>query len=82
LVAAATAARLLVLLSLAACLAALWRRIASLAEEVLILSGKRESLPAIAAHELLIFSHISLSSMLLVCATLDVLPRSLTIASD
>ena len=40
--AAAAAARLLVLLGLAACFAALRRRIAPLAEKLLILSGKRE----------------------------------------
>ena len=58
---------LFVLLGLAARFAALRRRITTFAEEFLILGGKRECLPAIAAHELLIFSHISLSSMLLVC---------------
>lgn len=60
----AAATGLLVLLGLAAWLAALGRRITTLAEELLIFSRKREGLPAIAAHELLIFSHISLSSVL------------------
>jgi len=73
---------LFVLLGLAACLAALRRRIAAFAEERLIVGGKREGLPAIAAHELLIFSHISLSSMLQVCAALNVLRRSPAIAGD
>lgn len=40
--ATAAAARLFVLLGLAACFAALGRRIAALTEELLILSGKRE----------------------------------------
>jgi hypothetical protein len=62
--AATAAARLFVLLGLPARFAALRRRITTLAEELLILRSKRECLPAIAAHELLIFSHISLSSML------------------
>jgi hypothetical protein len=52
---------LLVLLGLAARFAALRRRITALAEEILILRCKREGLPTIAALELLIFSHISLS---------------------
>jgi hypothetical protein len=68
--------------------AALRRRITTFAEEFLILGGKRECLPAIAAHELLIFSHISLSSMLLVCSAFEkpsnfaVLPRPLAFAAD
>jgi hypothetical protein len=82
LVAAATTASLLVLLRLAACFAALGRRIATFAEEVLIFCGKRECLPAIAAHKLLIFSHISLSSMLQLSAAFDVLSRSFTITTD
>jgi hypothetical protein len=81
-VAAATAAGLFVLLGLTAGLAALGRRITTFAEEVLILSGKRECLPAIAAHKLLIFSHISLSSMLQLSATFNVSSRSLTITTD
>jgi hypothetical protein len=68
-VSATTAATLLfVLLGLTARFAALRRRITTLAEKFLVLRGKRERLPAIAAHELLIFSHISLSSILLVCS--------------
>jgi hypothetical protein len=66
---------LFVLLRLAACFAPLGRRITTLAEELLVLSGKRERLPAVTANELLIFSHISLSFMLQVSAALDVLPR-------
>jgi hypothetical protein len=79
---------LFVLLGLPARFAALRRRITTLAEKFLILCGKRECLPAIAAHELLIFSHISLSSMLQCVLrwkyhrTLAVLHRSLTIAAD
>jgi hypothetical protein len=72
---------LLVLLRLAACLAALRRRITTFAEELLILSSECEVLPAIAANELLIFSHISLSSILQVCAALDLLPRWLAIVA-
>jgi hypothetical protein len=68
------AARLIVLLGLATGFAALGRRIATLAEEFLILRGKREGLPAIAAHELLIFSHISLSSILQVFAAFEIPP--------
>jgi hypothetical protein len=71
---------LLVLLGLAARFTALRRRITTLAEELLILGGKREGLPTIAAHKLLIFSHISLSYMFHVSAALEVLPRSLTFA--
>ncbi|MFZ0305406.1 MAG: hypothetical protein WAL75_22140 [Terracidiphilus sp.] len=82
LIAAAATAPLFVLLCLATRLAALRRRIATFAEEILILSGKREGLPAIAAHKLLIFSHNSLSSINPVCAALDVLPRSLTTAAS
>jgi len=84
----AAAARLFVLLGLAARFAALRRRITAFAEESLILSRKREGLPAIAAHELLIFSHISLSSVIQVCAALEIpsnfarLRRSLAIAAD
>jgi hypothetical protein len=59
-----TAARLLVLLGLTARSAALRCRITTIAEEFLILGGKSKSLPAIAADELLILSHISLSSLL------------------
>jgi hypothetical protein len=73
---------LFVFLGLAARFAALGRRIAPFAEELLILARKREGLPAIAAHELLIFSHISLSYLLQVSAAPDVLPRSLPIAVD
>jgi hypothetical protein len=79
---------LILLLGLAACFAALRRRITTFAEEILILRGKREGLPAIAAHELLIFSHISLSSVYQVCATFDfpsnfaVLPQPLANAVD
>lgn len=65
---APAAARLFVLLSLAACFTALRRRITTFAEELLILGSKRERLPAIAANELLIFSHMPLSLMLQVCA--------------
>jgi hypothetical protein len=85
---AAAATLLLVLLGLTARFAALRRRITTLAEEFLVLSGKRECLPAIAAHELLIFSHISPSSMLLVCSAFKkpsnvaVLPRPLAFAAD
>jgi hypothetical protein len=73
---------LFLFLGLAARFAALGRRITTFAEELLILSRKREGLPAIAAHELLIFSHISLSYLLQVCVTVDLLPRSLTIVAD
>jgi len=66
------AARLLVLLGLAACFAALGRGVTTIAKELLILGRKREGLPAIAAHELLIFSHISLSSMHSVSAAFQV----------
>jgi hypothetical protein len=66
--ATAAATLLFVLLGLTARFAALRRRITTLAEKFLVLRGKRERLPAIAAHELLIFSHISLSSILLVCS--------------
>ncbi len=68
LISAATAARLLVLLGLAAGLAAFRRRVSALTEEILILRRKCEGLPAIATEELLIFSHISLSLMLQLCA--------------
>jgi hypothetical protein len=84
----AAAARLFVFLGLTARFAALRRRITTLAEEFLILRSECERLPAIAAHELLIFSHISLSSMLQVNAALEipsnsvVLSRSLAIAVD
>jgi hypothetical protein len=60
--AASAPALLFVLLSLAACLAALRRRIPAITEEFLILCSKCEGLPAIAAHQLLIFSHKSLSN--------------------
>jgi hypothetical protein len=79
---------LFVLLGLAARFAAFRRRITTFAEELLILSRKREGLPAIAAHELLIFSHKSLSSVLQVCAAFEVppnfavLPQSPAIAVD
>jgi hypothetical protein len=66
----AAATGLFVLLGLAACFAALRRWKTTFAEEVLIVSRKREWLPAIATHELLIFSHISLSFMLQVGAAL------------
>jgi hypothetical protein len=65
------AARLFVLLCLAACFTALRCRITSFAEELLILGRKREGLPAIAANELLIFSHVSLSSMIQVSAAFE-----------
>lgn len=54
---AATATRLLVLLGLPACLAALGRRVSAVSEKFLILRRKCESLPAIAANKLLISSH-------------------------
>jgi TRAP-type C4-dicarboxylate transport system permease large subunit len=63
---------LFVFLGLAASFAALGRRITTLAEEFLIFGRKREGLPAVTADELLIFSHISLSSMLQVCAAFGV----------
>jgi hypothetical protein len=66
---------LFVLLGLTARFATLRRRITTLAEKFLVLRGKRERLPAIAAHELLIFSHISLSSMLLVCSAFEKPPN-------
>ena len=78
-------ARLFVLLGLPACFAALRRRITAFAEEFLILSRKCERLPAITAHELLIFSHRSLSFVFQVCAAFEVASilagfrRSLTI---
>jgi hypothetical protein len=62
--AATTAAGLFLLFGGAAWFAALGRRITMFPEKVLIVRGKRECLPAIAAHELLIFSHKSLSSIL------------------
>jgi hypothetical protein len=79
---------LFVFLGLAARFAAFRRRITALPEKLLILRRKREGLPAIAAHELLIFSHISLSSLLQLCdafeipPNLAVLPRSLAFAVD
>ena len=84
---AAATTLLFVLLGLAAWFAALRRRITAIAEEFLILCRKREGLPAIAAHELLISSHKSLSSVLLVCAAFEIpdfpaLPRALALAVD
>jgi hypothetical protein len=79
---------LFVLLGLAAWFAALRRGITTITEELLILGRKREGLPAIAAHELLIFSHISLSSMHSVSAAFEIpsnfagLPRPQAIATD
>jgi hypothetical protein len=52
---------LFLFLGLAAWFAALRGRVTMLPEKILIVASKRECLPAIAAHELLIFSHISLS---------------------
>jgi hypothetical protein len=71
-----SAARLFVFLGLAARFTPLGRRISAFPEELLILSRKREGLPAIATHELLIFSHISLSMMLQVFPALDFFGRS------
>jgi len=67
----AAAARLFTLLGLAACFAALRCRITTFHKERLILGRKRECLPTIAAHELLICGHISLSSMLPVSAAFE-----------
>jgi hypothetical protein len=58
----ATTAGLFLFFGLTAWFAALRGRVTMLPEKILIVAGKRESLPAIAAHELLIFSHMSLSS--------------------
>jgi len=63
---------LFLFLGLAARFAALGRRITTIAEELLIFRSKCERLPAITAHELLIFSHISLSSILRVCAAFEI----------
>jgi hypothetical protein len=84
----AAAPCLFVLLGLTACLATLRRRITAIAEELLILGSKCECLSAIAAHELLISSHKSLSSMHQVSAAFEipsnfaVVSRSIAVAVD
>ena len=67
-----SSAGLFLFLGLTALLAALRRRISALAEERLIVNGKRERLSAIATNEFLIPSHISsLSFMLQVCVAFE-----------
>jgi hypothetical protein len=61
-------ARLLVLLCLAAWLAPLGRRVTAVAKKLLVVGGKREYLSTVAASELQIVSHISLSFLFLLRA--------------
>ena len=60
-----TTAGLLVLLCLPASLAAFWSRVPTLPEKGLVLAGKREFLSAVAAGELHVLCHKTLSSTLL-----------------